>query len=77
MPIRVEVDCGTGRVREVPVTDSEIALDRAPLQRLRKAREDEEAAHEAILAKLADAIDVPVDDLKAALGRGQRDGSRA
>jgi hypothetical protein len=74
-PIRIEVNCETGEVSEIELTNAEVAELQAQAEtyeaeRLaREAEAEAKAAQKAaVLAALADAAGLSVDEVTAAIG---------
>lgn len=71
----VTVDCGTGEVVAAAPTEADIAAVQTHAATATKKAADHatlESLRESVIAKVAAVAGVPVDDLKAAFGAGQR-----
>ena len=66
-PTRVEINCTTGEVTEIELTDEEVAAREAEAAAFAQAREAEESAKAAAKLAVLSKLGISEDELRAAL----------
>ena len=66
-PTRIEINCTTGEVTEIELTDDEVAAKEAQSVAFAEAREAEESAKAAAKAAVLSKLGISEDELRAAL----------
>jgi bifunctional DNA-binding transcriptional regulator/antitoxin component of YhaV-PrlF toxin-antitoxin module len=66
-PTRIEINCETGEVLEIELTDEEVAIQEAQAAEFAAAREAQEAEKAAAKAAVLSKLGITEDELRAAL----------